>query len=133
MTKRPHENTRLAKYVERRVLELKPVKSQQQIASEAGFQNPNMLTIIKQGSSKLAIDRVPSMAKALDCDPAYLMRLALEQAEGDTAAQAIFEILGTPVSANELGWVEAIRELSDHTDPRLTTRSRAALRTMFGK
>ncbi|MBY6003289.1 XRE family transcriptional regulator [Salipiger bermudensis] len=133
MTKRPHENTRLAKYVERRVLELKPVKSQQQIASEAGFQNPNMVTIIKQGSSKLAIDRVPSMAKALDCDPAYLMRLALEQAEGDTAAQAIFEILGTPVSANELGWVEAIRELSDHTDPRLTTRSRAALRTMFGK
>lgn len=133
MTKRPHENTRLAKYVERRVLELKPVKSQLQIASEAGFQNPNMVTMIKQGSSKLAIDRVPSMAQALDCDPAYLMRLAMEQAEGDTAAQAIFEVFGTPVTANELGWVEAIRELSDHTDPRLTTRSRAALRTMFGR
>ncbi|WP_335947715.1 XRE family transcriptional regulator [Salipiger bermudensis] len=133
MTKKPHENTRLARYVERRVLELKPMKSQSQIASEAGFQNPNIVTMIKQGSSKLAIDRVPSMAKALDCDPAYLMRLALEQAEGDTAAQAIIEVFGTPVTANELGWVEAIRELSDHTDPRLTTRSRAALRTMFGK
>jgi transcriptional regulator with XRE-family HTH domain len=133
MTKRPHENTRLAKYVERRVLELKPLKSQLQIANEAGFVNPNMVTMIKKGSSKVAIDRVPSMAKALDCDAAYLMRLAMEQAEGDSAARAILEIFGTPVTANELGWIEAIRELSDHSDPRLTTRSRAALRAMFGK
>jgi len=63
----------------------------------------------------------------------YLMRLAMEQAEGDSAARAILEIFGTPVTANELGWIEAIRELSDHSDPRLTTRSRAALRAMFGK
>jgi len=58
--------------VERRVLELKPKKSQLQIASETGLSNPNMVTMIKQGASKLALDRVPSMARALRCDPACL-------------------------------------------------------------
>ena len=44
MTKKPHADTGLAKYIERRVLELKSKKSQLQIASEAGFPNPNMVT-----------------------------------------------------------------------------------------
>lgn len=133
MSKKPHEDTRLAKYVERRVLELKSKKSQLQIASEAGFPNPNMVTMIKNGSSKLALDRVPSMARALECDPGYLMRLSLEQAIGDTAAQAIVEIFGTPVTANELGWLQEVREASEHCDPRMTSRSKAAVRSIFGK
>ena len=133
MTKKPHEGTRLVKYVERRVLELKSKKSQLQIANEAGFPNPNMVTMIKNGSSKLALDRVPSMSRALECDPAYVMRLALDQAVGDTAAQAIIEIFGTPVTANELGWIEAIREASDNSDPRITSRSKAAINAVFGR
>jgi len=133
MNKKPHEDTRLAKYIERRVLELKPKKSQLQIASEAGFPNPNMVTMIKNGSSKLALDRVPSMARALECDKAYLMRLALEQAVGDTVGQAIVEIFGTPVTANELGWLQEIREASEHSDPRITSRSKAAIKAIFGR
>lgn len=133
MIKKPFEDTRLAKFVERRVLELKPKKSQLQIANEAGYPNPNMVTMVKNGASKLALDRVPSMAKALDCDPAYLMRLALEQAVGDLAAQAIIEIFGTPVTANELAWLEAIREGSANSNPRITSRSHAAIMSIFGK
>lgn len=131
--KKPHEDTRLAKYIERRVLELKPRKSQLQIATEAGFANPNMVTMTKQGATKLALDRVPSMARALECDPAWLMRLALEQAEGDTAAQALVEIFGTPVTANELGWLQEIRDASENGDPRITSRSQAAIKAIFGR
>jgi len=36
MTKKPYQDTELAKYVERRVLELKSKKTQVEIASEAG-------------------------------------------------------------------------------------------------
>ncbi|SLN53601.1 hypothetical protein ROG8370_02405 [Roseovarius gaetbuli] len=133
MSKKPHEETRLAKYIERRVLELKARKSQLQIASEAGFPNANMITMIKNGSSKLALDRVPSMARSLECDPAYLMGLALEQAVGDTAAQAIIEIFGTPITANELGWLQEIRGASEHSDPRITSRSQTAIRAIFGR
>ncbi len=133
MTKKPHEDTKLAKYVERRVLELKSRKSQLQIANEAGFPNPNMITMIKNGTSKLALDRIPSMSHALECDPRFLMRLALDQAVGDTAAAAIIEIFGTPVTANELGWLYELRDASSDSDPRITARSRAAIRAVFGK
>ncbi len=133
MAKRPYENTRLAKYLNQRVLELRPKKTQTEIAQEVGFVNVNMMTMLKIGANKVPLDRVPALAKALDCDPAWLMRLALEQTEGDTAARAIIEILGAPVTKNELGWVMEIREASGDTDPRLATRGRNAIRSVFGK
>lgn len=68
MPTEPYQDTQLARFMDRRVLELRPVKSQIQIASEAGFTNPNMISMIKSGASKLALDRVPWMARALECD-----------------------------------------------------------------
>ncbi|MTJ05841.1 MAG: helix-turn-helix transcriptional regulator [Sediminimonas qiaohouensis] len=133
MPKKPHADTRLAKFIDKRVMELRPRKSQIEIATEAGFVSVNMLSMLKSGASKLPLDRVPSLARALECDPAYLLRLTLEQVAGDTAADAIAEIMGTPVTRNELGWLQEIREASDHGDPRMTARSRAAIRAIFGK
>ncbi len=133
MPKRPYENSKLAQYIEIRVLELKPKKTQSEIAAEAGFINANMLTMLKQGANKVPLDRVPALARALDCDPAWLLRLALEQGEGSTAAVAISEILGEPISQNERAWIHEIREASGDTDPRLTSRTRASLRGVFGK
>ena len=133
MPKKPYEDTRLAKFINKRVMELRPSKSQVEIAIEAGFVSRNMLSMLKTGSSKLPLDRVPSLARALECDPAYLLRLTLEQVEGDTAANALVEIMGTPVTVNEQSWLYELREASDHTDPRMTTRSRAGLRGIFGK
>ncbi|KIC19800.1 helix-turn-helix domain-containing protein [Leisingera sp. ANG-Vp] len=133
MTKKPHVDTRMAKYVERRVLELKPTKSQAEIAAKAGYINQNMITMIKQGRSKVALDRVPALAVALDADPAFVMQLALEQAIGRTAAEAVVEVFGEPVTANEVGWLQAIREASNNSDPRLTSRSQAAIMAIFGR
>ena len=133
MAKRPHEDTALAKYIRQRVLELKPAKSQLEIAAEAGFVNPNMMAMLKSGATKVPLDRVPMLAQALDCDPAFLMRLTLEQVVGAPDAKALIDILGTPVSRNETAWLTEIRDASANTDPRPTTRSRAALRAVFGK
>ncbi|MEQ9261200.1 MAG: helix-turn-helix transcriptional regulator [Roseovarius sp.] len=133
MPKKPYENTRLAKFISQRVMELRPRKSQIEISVEAGFVSQNMLSMLKNGSTKLPLDRVPSLARALECDPAYLLRLTLEQVVGDTAAHALVEIMGTPVTSNELGWLNEIREASDNSDPRMTARSRAAIRAIFGK
>lgn len=133
MAKKPYQDTALAKFVDIRLLELKHKKTQAEIADEAGFVNPNMLTMIKKGSTKLPIDRVPALAKALESDPALLLRLALEQSEGSTAAVAIYEIIGQPTTKNEMAWIAEIREASGDTDPRLTSRAGAAIRGVFGK
>ena len=133
MAKKPYQDSRLAKFVETRVLELKFKKSQAEIAEEAGFVNANMITMIKSGASKLPIDRVPALATALDSDPAWLLRLALEQSHGGTAAAAIYEILNQPITKNEMAWITEIRDASGDIDPRLTSRASAAIRAVFGK
>jgi hypothetical protein len=132
MATKPYADTRLASYIEKRVLELRPRKSQAVIAHEAGFTSVNMITMLKTGASKLALDRVPALARALDCDPRLLFKLALEQ-QGGTTARAVEEIFGVVVTRNEAAWIEELREASGHADPNLATRSRAALRGMFGK
>ncbi|WP_031356177.1 hypothetical protein [Mesorhizobium sp. L2C089B000] len=132
-TIRPYSETRLAKFVERRILELKPRKTQAAISSEAGFAQHNMLTNIKKGNSKLPLDRVPALANALEVDPALLFMMAVEQLGGETTELAIRKIFGTLVTGNETAWLEEIRKASNYSDPSLTLRARAALRGIFGK
>ncbi len=133
MTTKPYAHSRLAKYIEKRVLELRPGKSQAEIAEQAGFNTPNVIAMLKSGATKLALDRVPKLAEALECDPAMLFRLALRQPGHETTARAIEEIFGTVVSRNEVTWLEEIRDASGDTNPSLTTRNRTALRGIFGK
>ena len=133
MAKKPHAETRLAKFIEKRVLELRPGKSQARIAEETGFINPNMIAMLKNGATKLPLDRVSSLAAALDCDPRMLFNLALDQMGGATSVRAIEEIFGTIVTRNEVAWIAEIRDASGHTDPSLTTRARSVIRGIFGK
>ena len=129
----PYQNTATAKLIADRIRDLSHKKTQAEIAIDAGFPNANMITFLKNGRNKVPLDRVPSLAKALEVDPAYLMRLALDQAVGATAAKAITDIFGTPATENERGWLQELRDASENTDPRITARSRATLRGIFGK
>lgn len=129
----PYQNTATARLIADCIRDLAHKKTQAEIANEAGFPNANMMTFLKNGRNKVPLDRVPSLAKALEVDPAYLMRLALDQAVGATAAKAITDIFGTPATENERGWLQELRDASDNSDPRITARSRATLRGIFGK
>lgn len=133
MARRPYEHSRLAKYLEKRVLQLRPRKTQAEIAEQAGFINPNMIAMLKSGATRLPLDRVPSLAAALVCDPRLLFNLAINQLGGDTTARAIEQIFGVVVTNNEVAWIEEIRDVSGHADPTLTSRGRSAIRGIFGK
>lgn len=129
----PHATSELAVYVGKRILELRYKKTQREIATEAGFINPNVLTMVKQGHSKLPMDRVATLAAALEVDPKYLLRLALLQHGNETTARVYDEIIGTIVSEREIGWLEVLRDASGNADPSVTTRARSAVRAIFGK
>lgn len=123
--------TGLSDFVAKRILELKPRKSQAEISKAAGFAMPNVLAMIKNGTMKLPLDRVPGLADALECDPAYLLRLTLEQ---NRMTGAVYEeIFGKVVTQNEMGWIHELRAASDNTDPRITSKGRAAIRGVFAK
>ena len=132
MAKRAYADTRAARFIERRVLELQARKTQSTIAAEAGFPQPNMLAMIKTGATKLPLERVPALAKALECDPAHLFVMAVEQRDS-ALATTLQKVFGSHVTQNETDWLKAIRDASDHTDPSLTTKALKAIRGIFGK
>jgi hypothetical protein len=129
---KPFANTRLPKFIEKRILELRPRKTQSEIAIKAGFTRPNVLSMIKTGSIRLPLDRVPALADALEVDPSHLFNLALEQMGGGTTEGAVRRIFRLVVSENESEWLNEIREASGHSDPRMTSRARSAIRAIFG-
>lgn len=93
-------------------------KTQRQIAEECGFENPNVITMFKTGATKIPLNRVGAIAKALDVDPAYLLRLVLTEYLPDTW-QSIEDIVkGTVLTANELQLVRLFRSATGNTDPR---------------
>ncbi len=133
LPKAPYAATQMSASLTKRMLELRPRKSQAQIADEAGFVNANILSMLKPGKSKLPLDRVPALAAALECDPSRLFRMAVAQSSYQTTSTVIDEIFGTIVNKNEEAWLEELREASDNRDPALTSRARTARRGIFGK
>ncbi|MCA0272242.1 MAG: XRE family transcriptional regulator [Proteobacteria bacterium] len=133
MVKKPYQDSLLAKFVEKRVLELQGKRTQAEIAAEAGFRTPNVVTMMKTGATKLPLDRVEALAKALETDPALLFRLALQQPGNQKTARAVAEIFGTVLTRNEVAWIEELRAASGESDPVLTEKRRAKLRRCFGR
>ena len=64
-------------------------KKQYEIALEAGFDSPNVITMIKQGKTKLPINKIGVMSKALEIDPVYLLKLCLSEYQPETYAAIV--------------------------------------------
>lgn len=56
-------------------------KTQRQIASEIGYDKPNIITMFKTGITRVPLGRVPRLAASLDLDAPKLVRLWFEQYE----------------------------------------------------
>jgi transcriptional regulator with XRE-family HTH domain len=126
------ETSAIAKFVADRVEELRGVKQQNEIAREAGYKSPNMITMIKQGNAKVAIDRVPDLAKALDVDPTHLLRLAMDQFYTSNTVKVLMAVFKNGlVTQNERAILNVIRTASGNTDPAMTPDLETSLRTLF--
>lgn len=92
-------------------IDLSP-KLQTEIAREVGFDNPNVITMFKQGKTKIPMNRVGSLAQALGINPRHLMRKVLEEYMPDTwtALEQCFGHL--LLSAEEEEMVLAFRKMS---------------------
>ena len=83
-------------------------KSQRDIAIEAGFDSPNMVTMLKQGKTKLPIAKVGPRAKALETDPVHLLKLCLSTYCPETW-EAIEPFLESALTEDELRLIQALR------------------------
>jgi hypothetical protein len=84
-------------------------KDQVQIAQECGFNKPNVITMIKQGKTKVPLERIGPLAKSLGIDAVFLFKMVIGEYM-PTLLDSIQAILDGPVlSLNEMEFIEVIR------------------------
>lgn len=127
----PFASSAIAKFLDKQIDSLKGVKTQRQIAAEIGYDKPNMISMFKRGETKVPLDKIPQLAKALGVDAGHLFRLALEQYWPEHG-KTILGIFGCIATENE----EAIllkkwREASRNMDPAPSRRIEAVVDSMI--
>ena len=96
-------------------------KSQLEIARECDFPKPNMITMIKQGRTKLPIAKIGLMATSLGIDPLHLYKIVMEQYEPENWSVVQNTVLKQPVlTTNELEIIDTVRK-SNVVNPKLRT------------
>ncbi len=114
MTKSTPIRTTVADFIADRLAESD--KTQREIAQECGFEKPNIITMFKNGSTKVPLNRIGPLAKAIGADPAHLLRLVMQEYLPDTW-EAIEDILkSTVLTANELDLVRKFRDVTGDND-----------------
>nr|WP_321455045.1 helix-turn-helix transcriptional regulator [uncultured Cohaesibacter sp.] len=105
-------------------------KSQRELAELVGYNNQNMIAMLKTGGVKLALDRVPAMAQALKVDPLDLFTFALTQFYDEDTCKALLDIIEAGNSPIEREILEIVRASSSGT-PELTEEQRKKLTDLF--
>lgn len=107
--------TRTAIFLQRQ-LEICP-KTQKEIADELGYQRPNIISMWKAGAP-IPLDRIASLADALDVDPAHLLRLVFEDYY-PSLGPVLESAFGFALTRNEREIVSFVRKASEDSDPAL--------------
>ena len=102
-------------------------KTQREIAEECGFDNPNIITMFKSGATKLPLNRIGPLAKAINVDPAHLLRLVMLEYAPDTWGAIETIMQSTVLTANELQLVRAYRQVTGNSDTRAMVVDRDAV------
>lgn len=94
-------------------------KRQSEIARESGFPKPNVLSMMRRGQMKIPIDRVAALAAATHVDPAYFLRLVLEEYH-PTVYAVLINTIGEPLTKNEWEMVLAYRLVAPENQLEMT-------------
>jgi transcriptional regulator with XRE-family HTH domain len=89
--------------------------TQKEIAERLGYGKPNIITMMKQGLTKIPIYRIPKIAKLFNIDAAELLKVAMMEYEPDKY-RAIVEIWGEPITGYERRILQVIREEVNNTE-----------------
>lgn len=95
-------------------------RQQNEIAEELGYERPNIITMFKKGQTKVPIEKVPALARAIGVDQAFLMRMAMYEYMPETM-KAIEQTFGTILTDNEEEIIAALRALTEGTNPKVQT------------
>ncbi|MCP1540020.1 helix-turn-helix domain-containing protein [Methylorubrum extorquens] len=102
--------------------------SQRDIALQAGYDKPNILSMFKRGETKVPLNKVLPLSKALRVDPQFFFRLAVQQPDMPVSLDDIDKTFGNTVSGDEMEIVKTLRESFGGGPVRFDERQMDALR-----
>jgi hypothetical protein len=112
----PMRESKVAQLIDRELTKLEGEKTVTQVADEAGFPQRNIMSMIRNGTTKLPFERLRGVAKALRVDLAYMVDLALH--EYQPALESLLkEIHGEFLSSNEKKLLRLWRAATQNADP----------------
>ena len=126
----PHAKSRMAQFLDKKIDGLKGEVSQRDIATALGYERANLISMFKTGESKVPLDKIPALAKAIKVDPAHLMRLGLEQYWKEEM-RVINEVFANLATKHEMRLIEAFRSATRHDDPEPTPDQLARVKEIF--
>jgi transcriptional regulator with XRE-family HTH domain len=84
--------------------------SQKEIAEMCGFKTPNVITMIKQGATRLPKDKIAILAKALDVDRGEFFEFVMSRYDPELL-DVISQIFGEPITQAERKVIKLLREI----------------------
>lgn len=107
-------------------------KQQNEIAAEIGYTRPNIITMFKQGLTKVPVNIAPALARAIGVDPNLFTRMVLKEYMPEVL-KAIEESVGGLATVNESQILEVIRSATKGKDPKMTTKAQEEAFTRAAK
>lgn len=108
-------NQQVADFIAKHLDAVAPMKNQKQVAQEAGYPNSNIISMLKTGESKLALDRVLPLARALEAPADELFKLVVNRLHPDPSKNPITQIFnGVIPTEDEAKFLLAIRTKLGH-------------------
>ena len=83
----------------RKAIDASP-KTQRELAKEAGFKHPNVLSMLKQGETKVPIARIPELADALEIPHLPFLMTAIEEYHPEVH-QILLDYFGVGLTRSE--------------------------------
>ena len=81
-----------------------------------GYENQNIITMFKKGTTRVPLEKVISLAEILGEDPAEMLREWFDAYEPGTLPR-IELYTGTLLTANEASWIRSLRKALGNVPP----------------
>lgn len=91
-------------------------KTQREIANEIGYPNANVITMFKQGLTKIPVAVAPKLATAVGIDPGHFLKMVINEYMPELLDN-IETHVGGLCTRNELAMVRVIRTVTKDRDP----------------
>lgn len=105
--------------------------TQREIAAKAGFAQPNVLSMMKSGETKVPLSRIPALAEACGEDAGTMIRVAMMEYHPETWQVLMHELVGD-LTEDEQDLVGIYRFACGGEDIRMSEVVEEILQGVFG-